>query len=325
MTAIFALRRLGVCATVTMLAGCGVSQTPVGNAMPQISPITDAALHRSWMIPGAARGDLLYAAGNEGAVYLFTYPGGKLVGTLSSVTPSGMCSDANGNVWITNYDADKVVEYAHGGSTPIKTLHTRFQSPQACSVDPTTGNLATVGLNGISIFAGAKRHRVRYFPPEEVVSCGYDNSGNLFFDGWVTSGYVTPGYVTPYVGLGELRKGATKVKQIALPFQLSGTGNVQWDGKYITISGSNAETSGIFRFNIRGDRAVAKPFVELGDMQKVRASWIQGSTVVATTSSGTGYPNILIYKYPNGGDPIKMIGDSQAGRPFALTVSRAPK
>ena len=58
---------------------------------------------------------------------------------------SGACSDANGNVWITNafqdsYAGGTLVEYAHGGTAPIATLEDQgYFVPVACSVDPRTG------------------------------------------------------------------------------------------------------------------------------------------------------------------------------------------
>ena len=72
---------------------------------------------------------------------------GKLVGTFDvgfggSYGESGDCTDANGNVFISN--DDNVFEYAHGGTEPIATLDLPGSNAIGCSVDPTTGNLAVV-------------------------------------------------------------------------------------------------------------------------------------------------------------------------------------
>lgn len=319
---------LTIGAVIAILAGCGGSQGQAGRsgALPQTSSITaGAAQHGSWMSPGASRGDLLYAISNAGTVvYIFTYPGGKPVGTLSGFYRSfGICSDANGNVWIVNQASAKIVEYAHGGTSPIKTLGDRNFSPVGCSVDPTTGNLAAVGTNksgaAIAVFVDAKRHPLLYsMPLGSAGFCGYDNGGNLFVDGFRNS---------IYVGFGELRKRATKFKEIALPISLTDAGQVQWDGKHITIGSGYAEGGGsVFRYDIRGNRAVEICSVGLNDMKYLRAFWIQGSRVVATDLGGSHpYPSILFYNYPAGGNPTKTIEYSAADSAAALTVSRAPK
>ncbi|MGA8474385.1 MAG: hypothetical protein WB681_04900, partial [Candidatus Cybelea sp.] len=76
----------GICAAA-MLAGCGGSQPPIGapGAMPQTSAITThAAQGTSWMLPGASSQDLLYISSNDrGSVYVYSYPQGSLVGTLT--------------------------------------------------------------------------------------------------------------------------------------------------------------------------------------------------------------------------------------------------
>jgi hypothetical protein len=79
---------LSSCLSVYVLAGCGGSQPPVGapGAMPQTSALaTHADLGKSWMAPKAKSDDLLYIAAGpvDGRVYVYTYPKGRLVGTLT--------------------------------------------------------------------------------------------------------------------------------------------------------------------------------------------------------------------------------------------------
>ncbi len=61
---------------------------------------------------------------DAGTVLIYTYPGLKPAGSLSGFsTPAGMCVDPkSGNVWITDTLRSDVVEFAHGGTTPIQTL-----------------------------------------------------------------------------------------------------------------------------------------------------------------------------------------------------------
>ncbi|MGA8099593.1 MAG: hypothetical protein WB810_13150, partial [Candidatus Cybelea sp.] len=126
------------CATVAMLAGCGSS---LQAAAP---PATAAKISASWMAPAAKNTDLLYISDvGTDQVYVFSYPQGSLVGTLSGFnTPVRECSDTAGNVFVTNTNAENILEYAHGGSSPIATYHDKDFLPTDCSVDPASGSLA---------------------------------------------------------------------------------------------------------------------------------------------------------------------------------------
>ena len=72
------------------------------------------------MNPEAKRNNLLYVSDQgKRRIDVFSYPGGKLVGTLYGfVGPAGECTDGAGDVFIVdggNYD---IVEYADAGKTP---------------------------------------------------------------------------------------------------------------------------------------------------------------------------------------------------------------
>ncbi len=316
---------LSVGATLGVLTACGASQQPLGQTggMPPSVP-GHAAHGGSGASPEAKSDDLLYAIGSQNVVYAFTYPGGKPVETLTGLdSPSGLCSDKNGNVWIVNSGSREIVEYAHGGKTPIKTLSDPNFSPGWCSVDPTTGNLAAVGSDessaAIAVYVGAQRSPLVYSVPFETASyCGYDNKGNLFVDGYSHNSVTT--------GFGELRKGATKFKRLEMRDHFATPGGVQWDGKYITLGGSYADAPDIYRFDIRGDRAVQISSHRLNDLHFLNAFWIQGSRVVATDLFGQGpYKTLYFYAYPAGDNPVKTVEDYAAGYPSSLTVSVAPK
>jgi hypothetical protein len=136
---------LNCCVAAAILAGCGGSQPPIGasGAMPQGSAIAaHADRSKSWMLSEAKTDDLLYVTdAGKSNVLVFSYPQGKLVGTLagSFSNPAGECVDAKGNVWITNPNyagSGFIVEYAHGDSTSITTLQEPGASPVGCSIDP---------------------------------------------------------------------------------------------------------------------------------------------------------------------------------------------
>jgi hypothetical protein len=149
---------------------------------------------RSWMNPDAKKTDLLYVS-DEGSgvvdVYSYKTPNGKgLMGQLTGFEfPYGDCSDEAGNVYIDDFLASQVVEYAKGGTTPLKTLAVTGL-PIGCSVDPATGNLAVSAFveanpsttcGGVWVFAGGSGTPTLYEDPNicEYWSPGYDNASNL--------------------------------------------------------------------------------------------------------------------------------------------------
>jgi hypothetical protein len=126
----FLHRALGAAAAM-MLAGCGGSPPPSGapGAMPQTSALAaHADRGRSWILPEAKRiKALIYASdsNSSNAVDVYDYNNRKQVGRLTGFDrPFGECIDARGDVYITNSDSDTTVEYAHAGSSPLKTFTT---------------------------------------------------------------------------------------------------------------------------------------------------------------------------------------------------------
>ena len=133
------------CVVVVLLTGCGAAQPQIAGsgATPQSRTIaTHAGRGRSWMLPEARKGDLLYVSSpGQGMVYVFTYPGGQPDGMLTNIPyPYGLCSDKHGNVFVVSWSSESgpgsILEYAHGGSKPIATLTDGDNMPAQCSVDP---------------------------------------------------------------------------------------------------------------------------------------------------------------------------------------------
>src|SRR5580704_1128033 len=97
----------------------------------------------SWMTKGMNDIDLLYVSNANGFVNVYRFWQHTLVGVLTNFTqPTGECADAAGNVYIVDHSTSKIYEYAHGGTKAIKTLDDSASSPDGCSVDHNTGNLA---------------------------------------------------------------------------------------------------------------------------------------------------------------------------------------
>ena len=126
----FARRAVCISIAAAMLAGCGGSQPLTGalGAMPQGRVIeTRAGRSGSWMLPEAKSSDLLYVSGwccySHDDIYVFSYPDGQLVGMLGNLdVPTGLCTDKLGDIYVAEQTPKLILEYAHGGIKPIKTL-----------------------------------------------------------------------------------------------------------------------------------------------------------------------------------------------------------
>src|ERR1700722_2239249 len=145
---------LPACVAAAVVAGCANQQTvgtpPVGT--PSVASLNAASAargeHGSWMKPSAKGKSLVYVSSVlSNDVYVYSYSTQQLVGTLTGfTTPYGLCSDKKGNVWIVNDGASQLVEYAHGGTSPLATLSDSGEYPEGCAVDPQTGNLAVTNF-----------------------------------------------------------------------------------------------------------------------------------------------------------------------------------
>ena len=131
-----ALSSFGFVSAIGLLAGCGSSRAGLPpSQLPAGAPaVTDS--RGSWMEDDAKRQNLLYVADPPDHVNVYSYGHGRLKGVLKGF--SGVhyeCVDAAGNVFIANGDANELLEYAHGGTAPIKTYHEPGFT-HGCSIDP---------------------------------------------------------------------------------------------------------------------------------------------------------------------------------------------
>jgi len=112
-------------------------------------PKFQAPAFRSWMDVGVAKQDLLYVSDSNGEVTVYRYWQHTLVGTLTDLTqPMGECTDSAGDVYITDYAAKQILEFAHGGTKPLRKLNDSPDSPYACSIASSTGSLAVANDDG---------------------------------------------------------------------------------------------------------------------------------------------------------------------------------
>ncbi|HLY03812.1 MAG TPA: hypothetical protein VKR56_15105 [Candidatus Cybelea sp.] len=307
---------LSLCAVAAILAGCGAMRQN-GGALPVV--VQAAPGGQSWMNPRATSGDLLYVSDTESSdVYVYSYPGDKLVGTLTGFKdPGGLCVDKNGNVFVTNTGGDDVVEYAHGGTSPIATLGDPGYFPFGCSIDPTTGNLGVAnnfpssgsGQGNVVIYTHAKgKPKGDYTDPniEQMLLCGYDDKGNLFVDGLTkASGFA----------FAELRSGGTTLTNITLNQSIGNPGGVQWDGKHVAVG--DQSTNVVYQFDVSGKKGTKAGSTALSGATEVVQFWIAGSKLIGPDA---GEGNVGIWKYPAGGSEVKKI--TGLAVPLGATLSK---
>jgi hypothetical protein len=343
---------LGLCAAFALLAGCGGGgQSQFAPSLGQISrsrlSTSDAArgidvavvqmkYNPSWMLPEAKNEQLLYIANYyTNIVRVYSYPAGKLVGSLTTdiYTPDGVCVDKQSNVWIVNnYAASggfKIIEYKHGGTKPIATLMDSLEFSETCSVDPTTGNLAVTnnssysnGPGSVSIYTHAKGDPQTYVDSkiETMYFCGYDPKGNLYVDGLTADGFFQ---------LAEIPKGKKTFTNIKLTGgTINVPGQVQWDGKHLAVGDQDAGTkisgytySAVYETTGAGGKIVGT--TPLGDSLDVAGFWIAGDTLIAPNApelASQSGGNVYFYKYPSGGKPTKNLKKGFSN-PLGLALS----
>ncbi|MGA7200825.1 MAG: hypothetical protein WBX26_03280 [Candidatus Cybelea sp.] len=325
------LQTLGAAALVALLAGCGggISPAQLGatgqSTAAQLRSVGGAAAHpfqsaganaaRSWMAPDAKESKSLLYVADQGAndVEVYSYPGGKLKGTLTGFqTPSGVCSNKAGDVFILNGNGTSVVVYAHGGSTPIRTLDLPGYPELNCSVDPTTGNLA-LGVLGNTcgdcfvVFPSGSGTATIYTPSGQtgLPGCGYDNKGNLFCDAYGSGDAFT---------LFELPKGSSTVTTV--PVSGAGgltAGSIQWDGTDLAFGAGAGPT--LYQIQLSGSTGSVVGSTSLSGASAVWQFWItnnlgskkhKGLRVIAPTLLNS-VPTVGYWNYPAGGTATQTI------------------
>lgn len=314
---------LASCVTVALLAGCGVAQPPIGSpgtTEQKMQVSAQRLLAKSWIARGAAKGDLLYVSTFD-TVYVFSYPNGTLVGTLTGFdVPMGLCSDSRGDVWVTNASTVSgqgyLVEYAHGGTSPIATLNDTYESPVACSVDPTTGNLAAANdcpegdcASTVAIYASAQGEptQISTNPLWGPFQITYDNASNIF----VAAEINFYDHQTGWLPSGQSQFQIFKME----PKTLS-SHNVAWDGKYLAVAKSQDH---VHRYQlVDGHGQAVPPAVQLNGCCRHSQMLIRGSTLISPSGNST----VSFWAYPAGGSATKVISIPSQPHGVAISVAR---
>jgi hypothetical protein len=250
------------------------------------------------MMPGTSEEPLIYTSASY--VYIYTYSGDKVGELMGFSSPAGLCSDSNGDVYVTDAGTDLIYEYARGGTKPIDVLDDSGQVPSSCAVDPTTGDIAVANL-GLPPFGG-KSGNLLVYPPgssqtpvaytsPNIISyafCDYDAAGNLYVDG-VSQKHG--------LALAELPKGGSFIG-----VQLAGVihrghraGGLQWDGQDVAIADSLKNV--IYRIAVSGNRGKIVDMIHIDRWRRhyeIEFS-IQGQKLLFPFDGELGF-----YNYPAG-------------------------
>jgi hypothetical protein len=301
-------------AAIVILAGCGSQVARTG--VPLGATTQTQALKAS-----SSPDTLVYAfenlIGGQGDMYDLT--SGTVTRLQQTFDAAGACSDKQGDVFVAGYGQSIegiLTEYTYGATSPSATF--KFSSDGrafGCSVDNTTGNVAAIlgdeGSFSVAVvpnFPSGSPETYTYAGMGELLSVGYDDSGNLFLLGVPASGGGT-------YGLAELPSGGSSFEPISvnLGAVIYAVSNVQWDGKYLTIEATVNPGHGkpkdfphaIYRLSVSASSAQVVGKVHLHGLRGVLTagfgeSWIQADRHIVIFTFG----DTKVWKYPAGGKEI---------------------
>lgn len=299
-----------IAALLPIVSSAGCSQTP------SLPASVSASAAR------AKNSDLLYVADlNRNAVLVFTYPAGQHVGTIRGLQrPHGECVDAAGNVWVTNGLAEDLVEFAHGGTTPIATLTDPNAFPAGCAVDPATGDLAVMnfppgsGAGSVVVYAGAKGTGQQLPTTFSIIPYkgAYDAEGNLWVEGSTSDGI--------HVIVGEYLALKHQWRSIRLKHAIIHPGGLQWVGDELVVGdqGPIDSPSTIYEFTMKGAVGKLVGTTPLANSCNMLQFVVAGKTIVA---GNTCEKTVRYFAFPHGGMSTKTI-KSGLSQPTGVALSR---
>jgi hypothetical protein len=339
-------------AGAALLAGCatGVLRQPfdfaqgdkAGDEMPALSGAVPgraakaSGVAKSWMSPDTKDTDLIYISDSATYdIYVYVYSFShhlRLIGTLTDQNnPAGLCVDHKGDVFVTQLYGHQIVEYKHGGTTPINTLSDPGYEPGACSVDPKTGNLAVANIvsdeftqGNLVVYPKAKGNPITYSPPGgasgnwfSVNTVGYDSLGqNAYFAGTCDGAFCA----------GVLPTGSSGTENLTLNVTPKSPGTVQV-GEYGYVTFDDQSDGTLYGYTFEGTVGTERTSTMLSGSSDVDGSWIMywlskpplelaHTYVIAPQQNGA---DVLLYNYRNGASPFATL--TGVTQPFGATYS----
>jgi hypothetical protein len=302
---------------------------PIGAAIAVNKPAQSPRQSGPHFDLGVKKLDLLYVSESTGDVAVYTFWQKTLVRTLTGfASPQGECVDKGNNVYITDAGNDDIVEYAHDGTEPLRTIDDAPYSPYACAVDFSTGNLAVANKSGqtgsgnIAIYAKASG-TPRILTDSAISNfeaCVYDAQGNLLATN--SSKYYGDSH------FAWVPAGGTKLVNINIPgpgrsYNWEGVQGLQCDGRYYVID----TYDGLTRITIENGEAYYVGTTGLEEDDVFGPGWIyntsrkkQGTQYVGLYEDRSSkYDGVQYFYYPKGGDDSGYI--QGIAQPTAVTIS----
>ena len=222
-------------AAMGLIAGCESSRTTPLD-------VTDSSVRRA-----ASQQSLIWTI--AGYVYSYTFSGQKVSELDGFREPVGLCSDPSSDLYVVDAGTDLIYEYAPGQVLPFYIYDDLYESPNSCSFDPTTGNLAVANSANVTIFPPASGTPLTYTATnmKSYAYLDYDASGNLYVDGeGLKGGFALAMLVAQsnnLTGLSLSNLGSGKHR----------AGGLIWDGQDIAVA--DPLSTVIDRISISGSKA----------------------------------------------------------------------
>ncbi|MGA8795928.1 MAG: hypothetical protein WB526_02525 [Candidatus Cybelea sp.] len=290
----------------------GVQDLHVGTYTSVKAPKVHRDTRKSHVSPNAkAVPRLLFIADDDtDDVYIFSLPAMALMGTLTGFSePQGLCSDKAGNIWITNTGTHQIYQYSRTG-TLLKTLSDTNGYPVGCAVYKANGDLAVTNIIGypsgdgsVDVYANATGTPTVYSSPSQTENFfdAYDNSGNLYIDGFGSSGF----------SLSKLPNGSSTMSTVSISGgTITFPGGVNWRPSSGLVVGDQECSNGscLWAVSVSGSTGTITGSTPLnnynGDACDVDQSTISpfGKFFAGGCISDTSTPSTAArWKYPAGG------------------------
>jgi hypothetical protein len=300
-----------ISASAILLAACGSSVSPVAAPTSATSRLTNPRLPLLYV------GDL-----GKSQVDVLTYPQGKPQFALTGFgSVNGLCTDLNGDVYVSDGHDGKLVEYYYKGTKPVRTLSDPGYYTQGCAIDYKTGDLAVAiqpmssNPGGVAIFRQAKGKPHNYVGYDFFFPsfCTYDYKGNLFFDG---------GDIHGMFFFAELARHSKTMQRVTLPQSIQVAGGVQFDGQNVAVDdqGAGYKGSTIYEFSISGSTATQTGTTPLVGSVDVIGFDLFDNRVIGPNIGSS--PNVMYWPYPKGGKARKTL--TGFTEPVVVVVSELP-
>ena len=130
----------------------------------------------------------------------------------------------------------------------------------------------------------------------------YDTNGNLYVDGYSSSVFA----------LAELPAGSTAFQPITVNQNIQYAGQIQWDGQYIAVTTTISPV--VEQVQVTGSTASVVGTTQLyGVGPRSTQSWLYRDKIIVPTGNGRARStNIVFWKYPTGGYPVRESPASSA-------------